>query len=76
MLHADWSLRLRENRPDKSSQPIKHLAVMLTGTLFSNHGNWPILSETIDDINKDEFKEIKLNQDAAKDLCAQNVLVG
>ena len=29
ILHNDWSIRLGENRRDQSSQPIKHLGVML-----------------------------------------------
>ena len=29
ILHDDWSIRLRENRPEQSSQPIKHLTAIL-----------------------------------------------
>ena len=33
ILRHDWSIRLGENGPDRSFQPIKHLADMHTGAL-------------------------------------------
>ena len=35
--HDDWSIRLGENRPDRSSIPIKHLETLLCRKLFMRH---------------------------------------